>query len=561
MAAQSEEIIEQSEKLMKINEELEKLSIVASETDNSIIIMNEKGQFLWVNEGFTRLHGISLDEYIAKYGDIFHSSTAANIKSIIEECFHSKRSVVYESTVNKPDGTKVYLQTTISPIVNSFGEIVKLVAIDSDISKLKEAEFEIIQKNEEITTQKEELEKHRNHLEQIVKERTSELEIAKNKAEESDRLKSAFLANMSHEIRTPMNAIIGFSSLLSDKNILETERDEFLKLIMDNGNSLLQLIEDIIDLAKVEAGQMTINKQKFDLNDLLSKLYSNYFQKKSNLGNKNIDLILDLGANTPSFYIESDPIRFNQIVSNLVDNALKFTETGFVKIGYTVESQMEKPIVKCYVQDTGIGLTEQEQSIVFGRFTKIETNKTKLYRGAGLGLAICRNIATLLDGEIYVESEVGKGSTFYFTIPYLKNENPIVEKSKDQKNTSEYNWSGKTLLVAEDEESNFRFIEVLLMKTKVNILRATNGQEAIDIFENNHIDLILMDIKMPVMDGLLATQAIKKINKQIPIVAQTAYAMQNDENICLSAGCDDYVSKPIIKEKFFEVLNKHLSKG
>lgn len=560
MAAQSEELREKSEILMEINEELEKLSIVARETDNAIMIMDEKGHLLWVNDGLTRLYGYTKEEiYLSQITDVFEPNSVSKIKAAIQECIDTKHSVEYESTAKTKSGGIIYIQTTITPILNSDGGIEKLVAIDSNISKLKEAENEIIQKNEEITSQKEEIENHRNHLERIVNERTAQLEISKNKAEESDRLKSAFLANMSHEIRTPMNAIIGFSTLLKAQDINEMDKEEIIHLIVNNGNTLLQLIDDIIDIAKIEAGQMTVNKKKCNINELLTELRTIYLQKKVSITNADIDLRLNLGVDSPSFYIYTDPFRTQQVITNLIDNALKFTEKGYVEFGYLVDSSRAKPTIKFYVKDTGIGLTQEEQKLIFARFAKIENDGTKLYRGAGLGLAICNSIAKLLEGEIYVESEKNHGSTFFFTIPIEVIVSQEERVKSTQKNFMEYNWTGKTLLVAEDEDSNFRLIEVLLKGTNVRILRAENGKEAIEKSTSNPIDLILMDIKMPVMDGLKATQEIKKINKDIPIIAQTAYAMENDEKICLESGCDDYISKPILQDKLFAMLDKYLS--
>lgn len=560
MAAQSEELQAKSEKLMRINEELEKLSIVARETDNAVMIMDKTGHLLWVNDGLTRLYGYTKEEfYASQLTDIYEPDSATKIGRAFQECIDNKHSVEYESTAKTKFGNTIYIQTTITPILNLAGEIEKLVAIDSNITKLKEAENEIIQKNEEITSQKEEIENHRNHLERIVNERTTQLEISKNKAEESDRLKSAFLANMSHEIRTPMNAIIGFSSLLKAQDVNEIDKEEIISLIVNNGNTLLQLIDDIIDTAKIEAGQMTVKKKKCDINQLLTELHTIFQQKKTALGITDIDLVLSLGFDFPSFFIYTDPFRVQQVITNLIDNALKFTEKGFVKFGYLIDSSQPKPIIKFYVKDTGIGLTQEEQKLIFGRFAKIENNSTKLYRGAGLGLAICNSIAKLLEGEIYVESEKNQGSIFFFTIPIEEMVSQEERIKSTQKKYMEFNWTGKTFLVAEDEDSNFRLIEVLLKGTNVKILRAENGKEAIEKFSENSIDLVLMDIKMPIMDGLIATQEIKKINKDIPVIAQTAYAMENDERICLESGCDDYISKPILQDKLFEILNKYLS--
>ncbi|OFX87401.1 MAG: hypothetical protein A2W99_07105 [Bacteroidetes bacterium GWF2_33_16] len=572
--SQKEEILIQSQELEFQNQELEKLSIIARETDNAIVIVDPNGKLEWINEGFTRMYGYYLNELKSKYSDSFLGfSHTSNIKELFDHCIKFKESRIYESLNISKSGQNIWAQTTITPIVDDNNNVIKVIAIDSDISKLKMAEIEVLQQKDEIQQQRDfaqqqkqfieqqniELEKHRTRLEQLVRERTADLEIAKERAEESDRLKSAFLANMSHEIRTPMNAIIGFSNILNETELSELEREELLQHIVNNSNTLLHLIDDIIDIAKIEAGQLTIDKKNCAINAILNEIFESISERKKNQLKKNIELRLIPGVENPSFYIYTDPLRLQQIISNLLDNALKFTEKGVIEFGYTLEDTSKIPVIRFYVKDTGIGLNADQQTQIFSRFTKVENDKKKLYRGAGLGLAICKNIINLLDGEIFVESEINKGSTFYFTIPYIKitDRDNLIKESK--KTGFDFKWPGKTILIAEDEDSNYRFLEMLLSKTEARVLHAENGKQAIELYQKNEVDLILMDIKMPEMDGLDATRAIKRFDKEIPIIAQTAFAMENDEKMSRDAGCDAYISKPIRKQKLFELLNEYLS--
>ncbi len=268
--------------------------------------------------------------------------------------------------------------------------------------------------NEVLFTQNEELENHRNNLESLVKERTMELERAKQKAEESDRLKSAFLTNMSHEIRTPLNAIIGFADLLSDPDLDQGTKNELHAHMNHSTETLLKLIDDIFDLAKIESGQLSINKTEVNVLGLIKKLMPIYEDKKKKL--KKTDIEFKLSTSEEQLVLNTDPIRLQQILINLIDNALKFTESGFVEVGYNY-AENDKNTIVFYVKDTGIGMNREQVNYIFERFIKLEEDTTKIYRGAGLGLAISKNIVELLDGRLWVESEVGKGSTFFFSIP------------------------------------------------------------------------------------------------------------------------------------------------
>jgi len=553
-----EEILTQRDAIEEQNHQLKKLSIVASSTENAVIIFDKDGKIEWFNKAFEKIYGLTLEEYIQEHGEtIFEASKHNNINEYIKHCLETHESCTYETQFIKGNQTK-WIHTTISPITNEQGEIEKLVAIDSDISNLKYAELEISKKNEEILTQNEELELHRNHLENLIQERTKELEKAKQRAEESDRLKSAFLANMSHEIRTPMNAIIGFSNLLNSTDLDHDNKEELISHIIYNSNTLLHLIDDIIDISKIEAGQLNINKRNCQINLILDELKETFNERQKSEAKEHIKLIFTPHVKDPNFTIYTDCSRVQQIYTNLIDNAFKFTDNGSIEVGYYLENKSENPNIIAYVKDTGIGLSEEYKEIIFTRFTKIEKDKKKLYRGAGLGLAICKNLANLLGGKIWVESELNKGSAFYFSMPYVQ----ILEKKntiKKEPLQPNYNWEGKTILIAEDEHSNFIYFKMLLSKTNAKIIRANTGIKAIELFKNNKPDIILMDIKMPEMDGLDATRIIKAENKNIPIIATTAYAMEDDEKICMEAGCDAYISKPLIESKFISTIARFIN--
>ncbi|MGC9374044.1 MAG: ATP-binding protein [Bacteroidales bacterium] len=380
---------------------------------------------------------------------------------------------------------------------------------------------------------------------------------AKMKAEESDKLKSAFLANMSHEIRTPMNAILGFTELLTmpDSPITSEEKQNYIKLIHNSGNNLLQLIDDIIDISKIEAGQLKIIPKDCDVNQTLMDIYESSLEIKKQKGKENIDLSVHLAEKKQNIIILTDPLRLTQIISNLIDNALKFTNEGFIKFGYEIQ---KSDTLLFYVKDSGIGMDQKKKELIFERFRKIEDDKTKLYRGAGLGLAICKSLTELLGGKIWVESFRGSGSNFYFTIPFKKIEK-IQKKKENSTHNKTYKWVNKTILIAEDEPNNYFYIEEVLKRTKAKLIRATNGKEAVRLFKKHqNIDLIIMDIKMPEMDGFEATKQIKALNKNIPIISQSAYAMPVEIEKGYLLGINEYITKPVNPKKLLSVLNKYL---
>ncbi|MDA3780146.1 MAG: PAS domain S-box protein, partial [Bacteroidales bacterium] len=381
----------------------------------------------------------------------------------------------------------------------------------------------------------------------------NELLIAKEKAEESDKLKSVFLANMSHEIRTPMNGMIGFAEMLKLKNLSEEKRNDFVDIISQSGQRLLTVITDIIDVSKIEAKQIKLNKKNVSLNKIFEEV-NVFFVKNRDLEEKKLKVFYQLPDNNRVIY--TDGVRVKQILSNLVANAIKFTEKGSVSFGYTL---LDNNTLQFFVKDTGIGIRKEDTKIIFEKFRQIDEGSTRKYGGTGIGLAISKKIVEMLDGENWVESEFKKGTTFYFT---LRNSNPKNDNSSKHKivERKKINLYRKNkILVAEDDQFNFELLENVLDLPDIELIRAKNGKEAVEIAKSNKdIDIILMDIKMPEKDGYTATSEIKKFRPNLPIIAQTAYAMEGDEEKAFQAGCDDYIAKPISPDKLILVINQYI---
>lgn len=385
------------------------------------------------------------------------------------------------------------------------------------------------------------------------------LKKEKLKAEQSDKLKSSFLANMSHEIRTPMNAIIGFSDLLASDELSEEERKDYIRHIRNSGELLLNIINDIIDIAKIEAGEVKIIEHDCNINDVLKETFITHQDILKKSGKKGSIKLSYTRAMNSRFTMKTDPFRLKQILSNLIGNAIKFTDKGEIAYGYRF---IEDHKMLFYVKDTGIGLASDKISIVFDRFRQAEESSVRNYGGTGLGLSITKNLVELLGGKIWLESKENKGSVFYFTVPikglYVLDE---VEQIKFGE-TENYNWENKTILIAEDDESNFKVLKEFLNKTGAQLLRAKDGKEVVDMCqESGKVDLILMDIQMPTMNGYDATRMIKRKHPTIPVIAQTAYAMSGEKEKSREAGCDDYISKPLDKKLLFSKISRLIFKG
>ncbi|NJM15662.1 MAG: response regulator [Bacteroidales bacterium] len=433
----------------------------------------------------------------------------------------SKKVWEGEIANKKKNGDIYWEHATVSPILNRQDEIVNFMKV-----------------SQEVTAQVE------------IKE---QLQNDKQKAEEADKQKSAFLANMSHEIRTPMNAIVGFGQLLEDPNLNEEERKEFIDTINSQGEYLLSLINDIIDISKIEAGVITLREEVCDLQDLMHDLYVFFKLNRTN----NIDIRALHDQLTFGSEIYTDATRLRQILTNLISNAVKFTEKGYVEFGVELSGDQQK--LQFYVKDTGIGIGQESLNRVFDRFYQVmHRNKEVAYKGTGLGLSISKAFVELMGGDIWVSSEEFVGTTFYFTIPYQP-----VEKEKQRVKVEKNEYSnifyGHKILIVEDIESNYQFLRHALEPTGAETIWAKNGKEAIDHFKkDSSIALVLMDINMPVLDGYDATKKIRQLNQTVPIIAQTANAMEGDRKKTLRAGCTDYIAKPVKIPNLINIINNYL---
>ena len=424
-----------------------------------------------------------------------------------------------------------------------------LHAIIHDITKRKNAEVLLKENSYKIESQNKEYQQINEELNQTNKE----LILAKEKAEESDHLKTAFVHNISHEIRTPMNSIVGFSGLLNKPNLLEEDRQYYTSLIIQSSDQLLSIINDIVSIASIEAEQEKVQENEININSICKLINDQFFTRDTN---PNVKFRLETSLADDEANIITDSTKLTQILTNLISNALKFTQEGFVNFGYTLKDNF----LEFYVEDSGIGISSEMHDEIFKRFRQVETTAARTFGGSGLGLSISKAYVEMLGGTIWLSSEAGKGSVFYFTLPYNTVNAKVIPKLPINELIVEFA-EPKTVLIAEDEDSNFILLEKLLADLKVNIIRAINGLEAIAVCKSNpQVDLVLMDIKMPEMDGYEATKRIKEFRPDLAIIAQTAYSSKEDKNKALGCGCSDFISKPFRKELLLSKINEQLLK-
>ncbi|MCF8229785.1 MAG: response regulator [Bacteroidales bacterium] len=379
-----------------------------------------------------------------------------------------------------------------------------------------------------------------------------ELNTALEKAEENDRLKSAFLANMSHEIRTPMNGILGFLDLIQDPELSREEMESYIDVVKKSGDRLLNTINDIIEVSKIESGEISVNAENVDIHERL-KFYHDFFQPEAE--RNNLQFILNNQLQEKKFLVKTDQSKLDSILTNFIKNALKFTKKGHVAIGCKIEAGD----LMFYVEDSGPGIPEEKKKSIFDRFVQADISHTRPYEGSGLGLSISKAYAEMLGGEIIIESETGKGSTFIFSLPFKTALD--VKKKQEEKSESPQNpkSSDKAVLIVEDDVSSYELIRIILQKNKYRVYHAYHGREAIDMLkEKTDISLVLMDMKMPVMDGYEATRKIREFDKDLPVIALTAYALEGDKEKALQAGCNDYLSKPIKQSMLTRTIDRYL---
>ena len=395
------------------------------------------------------------------------------------------------------------------------------------------------------------------------KEKERERLRAMERAEESDRLKSSFLANLGHEIRTPMNGILGFTELLKEPNLSIEEQRDFIQTIQISGTRLLNTLNNIIDVSKIEAGLMKVNNQVTDINEKMKFTYKFF---KAEAETKGLEFSLKTGLPSEECFINTDNEKVYAVLSNLIKNAIKFTQTGSIEFGYVLKTAFEpgspelnrSAELEFYIKDTGVGIPRNHMELIFDRFRQGNESFDRQYEGSGLGLSICRSYVEMLGGKIWVESEECFGSIFYFTIPYS-----ISKEKTENENAgkADYNYGQLRklkILVVEDDEISYTLLRRMLMNISSEILHAVTGIQAIETCRNNaDLDLVLMDIRMPQMDGNEATRQIRQFNRDVIILAQTAYTYSGDREKALAAGCNDYISKPNSLPSLFELIKKH----
>ena len=431
-----------------------------------------------------------------------------------------------EEIQTTPGKETITLLTNKIPLLNLKGEITGVLGTYTDITGRKNAERELIK--------------------------------ARNNAQESDRLKSAFLANMSHEIRTPMNGILGFASLLKEPDLTGEDQQKYISIIEKSGARMLNTINDIIDISKIEAGQMEVSFSETNINDQIRFIY-NFFIPETE--KKGLKLIYTTQLPDKNANILTDPEKFYAIFINLVKNAIKFTKKGIIEFGYTLKhltsEQSNTGTIEFFVKDTGIGIANDRLTAIFERFVQADVSDKMAWQGSGLGLAITKAYVEMLGGKIWVESTEGQGSAFYFSLPYELKTAELPQKDHRAPGKSQQSKKIKILIVEDDKVSDF-YLTIALRQINCTTLHASTGSEAIEIFrENPDTDLILMDIKMPEMNGYEATQQIRQINPDVIIIAQTAHGLKGDRENALMAGCNDYLSKPVNANELLNVINKY----
>ena len=408
--------------------------------------------------------------------------------------------------------------------------------------------------NSELDKEKLIIEVNNNNLERTIEKRTKELQISKEKAEESDRLKSAFLANMSHEIRTPMNGILGFTNLLQKPNLTGVKQREYIEIIKKSGDRMLNTVNNIIDISKIESGQMKVSFSSVNIGDNLNHLYSFF---KPEVHKKGMQLISNNVFIEEEILIQTDEEKLNSILTNLVKNAIKYSIKGQIEFGFELKKDNEKTWLEFYVKDSGIGIPKERQHAIFERFIQADIEDKHARQGSGLGLTISKAYVEVLGGKIWVDSKVEKGSTFYFTIPYIETlKNEISQENIDAGDDSLT--LNLKVLITEDDETSSELLSIISDRFAKEIIYSKTGKESIIACQNNpDFDLILMDIQLPGMNGYEVTRKIREFNKEVVIIAQTAYGFSGDREKALDAGCNDYISKPINNDKFDALMRKH----
>ena len=509
----------------KISEELisseEKYRKLIESSDDRIVLFDLDGNILLANNAFYNTAGYSReDKSIADHFKYIFPAAEKPFPRMVEMLMAESMTVA-EYKIPHKNGKELVMLAKFILIKNGGNKPDSVLGIIKDITELKTVHQKLIE--------------------------------AREQAERSDKLKSAFLANMSHEIRTPMNAIVGFANLLAGSTATDQERLDYINIINQNSSELLNLISDIVDISKLESRQLETHKVKLSIQQVMNQLHAGF----SKVAGPEIALRKAIPDGFENASIYTDEARFVQIFSNLLNNSLKFTSKGSVEYGFLPP---ENNLIRFFVKDTGAGIPPEFKNIIFEPFRQVDDSYTRKFRGAGLGLAICMDLVKLLGGDIWFESEVGQGTTFYFTLPQMEAEAapaPVTAAPAADWVSGNFNWDGRTVLIVDDNEICLRYLEAILHNTGFKLLRAESGVKAVMMCkEDPSIDIVLMDIQMPGMNGMEATAEIKKLRKDLPVIAQTAHALSNDRQHILDAGCDEYIAKPIKKLDLLKMISR-----
>lgn len=494
---------------------------VAENAKEWIWEVDKNGLFAYSSPVVKSIIGYSEDEIVGKkyFYDFYVPEEREKLKTAVFKVMSEGGLLnnLENQNVHK-DGHVLMLTTSGSPIYDNDGNIVGYCGVDTDITERAKM--------------------------------MSELLLAKEKAEESDKLKTAFINNISHEIRTPLNGIVGFGQFLAEEDLSAEQRSHYFKLIQKSSNRLVNTVSDYIDMARIVSGTMEVNYKEFDLLQFMNEIS----QKTCSLcEEKNIDFKVFTPMALDKLILNSDAEIIDKVFYIMLENALKFTNHGCISCGFNVMNGF----INFYVKDTGKGIAKDKLERIFVMFSQEDTSNTRGYEGSGLGLTIASGLVKLLGGTINVVSEKGVGSTFSFTVPYKSsNVNSNISSVANGSNTNNLK---PLILIVEDDDLNFLYIEAVIKMINCDYLHARNGVEAVEICkQNDQITLVLMDIKMPVMNGVEATQIIHLFRPELPIIATTAYAQTGDEYRFISAGCNGYITKPIKRDKLLELIEKHI---
>jgi PAS domain S-box-containing protein len=505
----------QTENLLKL------LNRAIEQSPVSTIITDKNGDVVYINPKFTEITGYTPDEVLGKNPRFLKSGEhPADFYQEIWDTILTGKEWNGQFRNKKKNGELFWAKSIISPIVNDRGEIDYFVDVQEDVTEIKKLSDELL--------------------------------MARELAEENNRLKNAFLHNISHEIRTPVNAILGFSDFLNSPNITDEKRKQFTDIIKQSSHQLLSIIADIVNMATIETGQEKITEKKAYINTICKLVYEQYSKPALD---KKLTLNYKVDENLNDSLILTDETKVTHILSNIVNNAVKFTLKGFVNYGCTLKDD----VIEFYVKDSGIGIPENVHEEIYKPFRQADYKHTRKFGGNGLGLTIAKAYVELLGGKIWLHSEPGKGTEFYFTIPYKQVETK-TQKLPETQDVDSYQGAQKRILIVEDEEYNNYLLDELLEDSNFDVLHAVNGSEAVDLCKlRNDIDLILMDIKMPVMNGYEATSLIREFNPTIPIIAQTAYTTDLDRKRAFECGFTDFISKPFKGSQLLQLINTYLT--